>query len=126
MKKLDIMVVDDSMIMIIQLTKMLKEMGHDVVASARTGTEAVEKYIMYKPDVITMDITMPGMNGIETAKNILEVSPDALIIMVTSQGQEQLVVDSIAIGARGYVLKPIHPEKLSETIEQVYAHYGNK
>lgn len=126
MKKLNVMVVDDSMIMIIQLTKMLNEMGHSVIASARTGGEAVDKYHLYKPDIVTMDITMPDMNGIEGAKLIFDQYPDALIIMVTSQGQEQLVIDSITLGAKGYVLKPIHPVKLAETIEQVYTRYAPK
>lgn len=126
MKVLNIMVVDDSMIMIIQLTKMFKEMGHEVIASARTGLEAVDKYMIYKPDIVTMDITMPDMNGIDSSKMILDQDPNALIIMVTSQGQEQLVVDSITIGAKGYVLKPIHPEKLKETVEQVYMRYSPK
>lgn len=117
------MVVDDSMIMIIQLTKMLTSMGHHVIASARSGEEAVSKYRVYKPDIITMDITMPDMNGIEASKLIFDVNPKALIIMVTSQGQEQLVIDSITLGAKGYVLKPIHPERLNDTIQQVYEKY---
>lgn len=120
------MVVDDSMIMIIQLTKMLTSMGHVVVASARSGEEAVNKYMLYKPDIITMDITMPDINGIDTSKLILDVNPKALIIMVTSQGQEQMVIDSITLGAKGYVLKPIHPERLSDTLQQVYEKYNDK
>jgi two-component system, chemotaxis family, chemotaxis protein CheY len=104
---------------------MLNAMGHNVVASAKSGDEAVSKYSIYKPDIITMDITMPDMNGIDAAKLILDINPNALIIMVTSQGQEQMVIDSITIGAKGYVLKPIHPERLNDTIKQIYEKYGN-
>lgn len=126
MKNLNVMVVDDSMIMIIQLTKMLNSMGHNVVVSAKSGDDAVLKYRIYQPDIVTMDITMPEMNGIDAARLILTEYPKALIIMVTSQGQEQMVVDSITIGAKGYVLKPIHSERLKDTLQQVYEKYSAK
>lgn len=124
MKSLNILVVDDSLITIKKLTQMLEGIGHNVIAHARTGQEALEQYKLTKPDLVTMDITMPGMNGIEVTKIIIEEDPNALIIMVTSHGQEQMVVDSIEVGAKGYILKPIKSDQLQEAIEKVYKKYG--
>lgn len=124
LRSLNVMVVDDSAIMTLQLTKMLEVNGHKVVASAKSGQEAVGKYTIYNPDIVTMDITMPDMNGIDAVKLILDEDPSALIIMVTSQGQEQMVIDSISLGAKGYVLKPIYTDKLIETIKKVYEKYA--
>lgn len=124
MKSLNILVVDDSLITIKKLTQLLEKIGHNVIAHARTGHEAIEQYKLTKPDLVTMDITMPGMNGIEVTKIIIEEDPNALIIMVTSHGQEQMVVDSIEVGAKGYILKPIKSDQLQEAIEKVYEKYG--
>jgi two-component system chemotaxis response regulator CheY len=124
MKNLKIMVVDDSTIMILTITKILKELGYNVVATARTGIDAINKHSIFKPDIITMDITMPDLSGVEAVKGIINIDPKALIIMVTSQGQEQLVLDSIYSGAKAYILKPFSPERLKETIEGVYEKYS--
>jgi two-component system, chemotaxis family, chemotaxis protein CheY len=124
LKSLNILVVDDSLITIKKLTQLLEKIGHNVIAHARTGQEAIEQYKLTKPDLVTMDITMPGMNGIEVTKIIIEEDPNALIIMVTSHGQEQMVVDSIEVGAKGYILKPIKSDQLQEAIEKVYEKYG--
>ncbi len=123
MDSLRIMVVDDSSITIKKLTQLLEQLGHGVVCSCKTGAEAVVNYREYRPDLVTMDITMPDMDGIEATRQILEVFPEALIIMVTSHGQEQMVIDSIDVGAKGYVLKPIKADKLGEMIRQVYERY---
>jgi len=125
MKSLTFMVVDDSSITIKKLIKMLEESGHKVVFVAGTGQQAVDNYSMYMPDMVTMDIAMPDMDGIEATKRILEQHKDALIIMVTSHGQEQMVMDAIDAGAKGYVLKPVKKEKLKEHIEQVFEKYGH-
>lgn len=125
MKSLNILVVDDSLITIKKLTQLLEKIGHNVIAHARTGQEALEQYNLTKPDLVTMDITMPGMSGIEVTKIIIEEDPNALIIMVTSHGQEQMVIDSIDVGAKGYILKPIKSDQLQEAIEKVYEKYGD-
>lgn len=104
---------------------MLTDIGHNVISTARTGEEAVEQFMQYKPDIITMDITMPDINGIETTKKIIEKRPNALIVMITSHGQEAMVLDSIEAGAKGYLLKPVKAEKLKEIIEDVYRKYGD-
>lgn len=121
---LNILVVDDSMIVAKKLKAMLSDIGHTVVGVAKTGTQAVEQYAELKPDLVTMDITMPDMDGIEATRLILEQHPNALVIMVTSHGQEQMVIDAIDAGAKGYVLKPFDKEKLQTNIENVVEQYG--
>ncbi|MBG0776768.1 MAG: response regulator [Desulfovibrionaceae bacterium] len=118
-RKLNVMVVDDSSITLKKLTKMLEELGHKVTCSAKTGTDAVTAYRAEKPDLVTMDITMPDMDGIEATRRILAEDGDALIVMVTSHGQEQMVMDAIDAGAKGYVLKPVKSERLQETIDKI-------
>ncbi|SLM28348.1 Chemotaxis protein CheY [Desulfamplus magnetovallimortis] len=119
MTSLNIMVVDDSAITIKKLTKILEELGHTVVAVARTGRDAAAMYGSVNPDLVTMDITMPDMDGIEATKLIRKEFHDALIIMVTSHGQEQMVIDAIEAGALGYVIKPVKKEKLQESIDRI-------
>jgi two-component system chemotaxis response regulator CheY len=123
MDSLRIMVVDDSSITIKKITQLLEQLGHSVVCSCKTGAEAIVNYREYQPDMVTMDITMPEMDGIEATRQILKASPEALIIMVTSHGQEQMVIESIEIGAKGYILKPIKADKLGEMVCQVYEKY---
>jgi len=125
MRSLDIMIVDDSILTIEKIEKIAKEAGHNIVKVCDTGMCAVEAYHLFLPDIITMDITMPNMNGIDATKTIISNYPDALIIVVTSHGQEQMVVEAIDAGAKGYILKPINRDMLCETIEKVYEKYGN-
>jgi len=119
MTSLNIMVVDDSAITTKKLTKMIEELGHSVIQVARTGKDAVEQYKAVNPDLVTMDITMPGMDGIEATRDICSQYKDALIIMVTSHGQEHMVIDAIKSGALGYVIKPVKKEKLKEAIDRI-------
>lgn len=119
MKALKILVVDDSLITVRRLSAMVETMGHRVVATASSGTEAVQAYRAFHPDVVTMDITMPGMDGIEATRQILGEFPDAKVIVVTSIGQEHTVIDALDAGADGYVLKPVREDKLVEMIASV-------
>lgn len=123
MRPLRIMVVDDSSLTVKKLVKLVEELGHQVVHMAGTGQQAVEAYAAVAPDLVTMDITMPDMDGIEATRRILETAPGALVIIVTSHGQEQMVMDAIEAGAKGYILKPVKKEKLAETLESVAAKY---
>ncbi|HCR12947.1 response regulator [Solidesulfovibrio sp.] len=123
MKPLRIMVVDDSGLTVKKMVKMLEGLGHEVAAVATTGQEAVDAYAAVAPDIVAMDITMPDLDGIEATRRIMAVSPDARIVIVTSHGQEQMVMDAIEAGAKGYILKPVKPEKLKETLETVAAKY---
>ena len=123
MKPLRIMVVDDSGLTVKKMVKMLEGLGHEVAGVAATGQEAVDAYAAVAPDIVAMDITMPDLDGIEATRRIMAVSPDARIVIVTSHGQEQMVMDAIEAGAKGYILKPVKPEKLKETLETVAAKY---
>ena len=121
---LNVLVVDDSLIIRKTLTTALENLNHTVVAQAKSGKEAIELYEKYMPDLITMDITMPVMSGIEALKEIKQRYKDAKIIMITSHGEEHLVMDAIFSGAKGYILKPITTEKLSASINKVFPELG--
>jgi two-component system chemotaxis response regulator CheY len=95
---------------------MITELGHEVVRVCKDGEEAARDYPLVKPDLVTMDITMPGMDGVDALKAIRASDPHARCIMVTSHGQEAMVVRAIEAGAMGYVLKPVAKERLAEVI----------
>ncbi len=117
---LNIMIVDDSLIIRKTLSTKLQAMGHTVVALAKSGKEAIELYGEHMPDLVTMDITMPVMSGIEALQEIQKLYRNVTIIMVTSHGEERLVMDAISSGAKGYILKPITEDKLTESIKKLF------
>jgi two-component system chemotaxis response regulator CheY len=119
LETLNVMVVDDSPIIVRKLTALLNTLGYNVIKTAEDGAEAVEDYKQYKPDVVTMDVTMPKMDGIEATQAIISEFPDAKIVMVTSHGQETMVLNALKAGAKGYILKPFHQQKVYETIQKV-------
>ena len=121
---LKVLIVDDSLIIRKKITKIIEKLGHEVVYGAKNGEEAISAYASKKPDLVTMDITMPDMDGITAVKKIIAEHNDAKIIMVTSHGQEDMVIKSIQSGAVGYVLKPISEEKLAVVIGEVYIEYA--
>lgn len=114
------MIVDDSLIIRKTLSTKLQSMGHNVVAQAKSGKEAIELYGEHMPDLVTMDITMPIMSGIEALQEIQKLYRNVNVIMVTSHGEEKLVMDAISSGAKGYVLKPITEEKLEQSIKKLF------
>ena len=118
MDSLKVLIVDDSPIISRKLTMMVELLGYKVVKTAATGTEAITAYRACHPDVVTMDITMPDMDGIEATRRIMAEFPDAKIVMVTSHGQEKMVLDALKAGAKGYVLKPFDGNKVSEAIQK--------
>jgi YesN/AraC family two-component response regulator len=113
------MIVDDSMLAIQVLKGTLEDLWHKVVSTARTGKAALTAYKLCNPDVVTMDITMPDMDGIVATEKILNSYPDARIIMVTSHAQHNMVVDAIRAGAKGYILKPIKADKLRDALSAI-------
>lgn len=118
MDSLKVLIVDDSPIISRKLTMMVELLGYKVVKTAATGTEAIAAYRACRPDVVTMDITMPDMDGIEATRRIVGEFPDAKIVMVTSHGQERMVLEALKAGAKGYVLKPFDGKKVSEAIQK--------
>ena len=117
---LTIMVVDDSIVIRKMITTELEKMGHKVIAQATNGQEAIDLYKEYLPNFVTMDITMPGINGMEAFKKIKSLYSDANILMVTSRGEERLVIEAIKSGAKGYMLKPITTKKLADSIIKIF------
>lgn len=120
---LNILVVDDSLIIRKNVKKYAANLGHAIIGEAKNGVQAVESCKELKPDLITMDITMPDMDGIEAVKRIREFDTNVNIIMVTSHGQEEMVVSSLKSGAQGYLLKPVNEEKLAKAIANIYSEY---
>ena len=114
-----ILVVDDAGIMRRTLISILEQAGHEIVAEAGDGNKAYWAYSTYRPDLVTMDINMPGEGGVETVVRIIEAFPEAKIIMVTSHDTKKLVFQAIKHGAKHYVLKPIDQEKLLAVINEV-------
>jgi len=114
-----VMVVDDTGFMRKKLKKVLEESGYSVVAECEDGSEVVEAYQKHKPDIVTMDIVMPKMDGITAVKALLEVEKDAKIVMVSSLGLENKVMEAARAGASSFILKPFSPEQLIEVLESV-------
>jgi two-component system, chemotaxis family, chemotaxis protein CheY len=116
-----VMVVDDSMIMAQKLSVLLRDLGYEVVRTCKDGPQAIQDYPIVKPDIVTMDITMPGIDGIDTMIQILEHHPQARVIMVTSHGQEAMVLRSLDAGEIGYILKPVDKGRLEAMLTRALA-----
>jgi len=116
-----IMIVDDSLIMRKNLSRNLDILGHHIIAEAKDGQESIDLYQTHRPDLVTMDITMPGMDGITALEKIKKIDSDSNIIMVTSHGQESMVMTALKAGSKGYILKPVTADKLKEAIGRIYS-----
>lgn len=114
-----ILVVDDAQFMRTMLSKLVEEEGYEVVGEAVNGKEAVEKYKELEPDLVTMDITMPEMDGIEAMELIKEFDPGADIIVCSAMGQKPMVVDALEAGANDFIVKPIKSEKVKEALSNI-------
>lgn len=101
-----VLVVDDSMVMRAMISDILTKDGYKVVGQAKNGKEAVEQYIKLTPDLVTMDIIMPGEHGTDVVKKIVEVDKDARIIIVSGLNQKSLVMQALDNGARDFLVKP--------------------
>jgi len=116
-----VLVVDDAAFMRLVMKDILEKNGHEVVGEAENGAEAVEQYGRLKPDVVTMDITMPVMEGIDAVQLIRGMDPKAKIIMCSAMGQQEMVVRAIKAGAQDFIVKPLQSERVLEAIEKVMA-----
>lgn len=114
MKK--ILIVDDSAFMRMTLKNILVENGFEIIGEAEDGKDAVRKYKELKPDIVTMDITMPGKSGIDATKDILSDHPEAVIVMVSAISQKKYVLESLRIGAKEFLFKPLNPDLVVSTI----------
>lgn len=117
-----VLVVDDAMFMRAMIRDILVNSGaFEVIGEAANGEEAVEQFKALKPDLVTMDIVMPQMDGIEATREILKASPKAKVVMCSALGQEALVIESIAAGAKDFIVKPFSAEKVLKVLDSVVA-----
>lgn len=113
-----ILIVDDAKFMRETLETILSNAGHVIVGKAENGKDAVDLYKELRPDLVTMDITMPIMNGIEAIKAIIEIDDEASIVVCSAMGQQKVVVEAIEVGAKDFVIKPFDEHRVLETVNQ--------
>jgi two-component system chemotaxis response regulator CheY len=114
-----VLVCDDAIFMRTMISDILTQAGFEVVGEAESGAQAVEKYRSLKPDLVTMDIVMPDMGGIEAVREICKKNPEAKILMCSAMGQQALVVEAIQAGAKDFVVKPFQPSRVLEAVQRV-------
>ncbi len=114
-----IMIVDDSAVMRKNIRTSLERGGHDIVAEAADGREVLAIYINNKPDLVTMDISMTSVNGIEALQGLLKSFPAAKVVMISAIGHKQQVLEAIKVGAKSYIVKPFDGPKLLEIVGKV-------
>jgi len=117
--KARVLVVDDAIFMRRMISEILEENGMEVVGEADTGAAAIKLYNELKPDLVTMDIIMPEMNGIDAVKEIIAIDAQAKIVMCSALGQQALVQEALAAGARDFLIKPFNPSRVIEVISKV-------
>lgn len=118
------LVVDDSPYIQKELTKILERHGCEVVATASNGLEGVKKYKELKPDLVTLDLVMPQMGGLQTLVLLKKIDPGATVIMVSSMSGKDKIVECAKAGARHYILKPFEEDKVAEVLQKVFAAEG--
>lgn len=120
MEKLSFVVVDDAVFMRTLLKKMIEEVEeYTVVGEGSNGYEAIEQAKLFQPDVMTLDITMPELDGINAVGEVLKVSPNTKIIMVSAMGQQSMVIEAIKLGAKDFVVKPFEKSRVVQAIKNV-------
>ena len=115
----NILVVDDAAFMRMMIKDILTKNGYNVGGEAVNGADAIIKYKELKPDLVTMDITMPEMDGIQALKGIKAADPNAKVIMCSAMGQQAMVIESIQAGAKDFIVKPFQPDRVLEAVKKV-------
>mgnify|MGYP002621727315 CR=1 FL=1 len=113
-----VLVVDDAAFMRMMVKDILTKNGYEVVGEAENGMKAVEKYNELHPDLTTMDITMPEMDGISALKAIKKIDPNAKIVMCSAMGQQAMVIEAIQAGARDFIVKPFQADRVLEAVRK--------
>lgn len=116
-----ILIIDDTAFMRLAIKTMLEENGFDIIGEAENGEVGLIKYKETKPDIVTMDITMPVMDGIQSLKAILQYDPKAKVVMVSAMGQESMVKEAVMNGAKSFIIKPFKEEHVVKTLTQIAA-----
>ncbi|WP_100373194.1 response regulator [Bacillus sp. FJAT-45037] len=113
-----VLIVDDAAFMRMMIKDILSKNGFDVVGEANDGAHAITKYKELTPDLVTMDITMPEMDGITSLKEIKKIDPNAKVIMCSAMGQQAMVIDAIQAGAKDFIVKPFQADRVLEAIKK--------
>lgn len=113
-----ILVVDDAAFMRMMIKDILTKNGMEVVGEAADGAQAVERYQELTPDLVTMDITMPEVDGIEALKRIRAIDPQARVIVCSAMGQQAMVIDAIQAGAKDFIVKPFQADRVIEAVQK--------
>ncbi|GAE31181.1 MULTISPECIES: response regulator [Halalkalibacter] len=114
-----VLIVDDAAFMRMMIKDILSKNGFDIAGEAANGAEAVEKFKELSPDLVTMDITMPEMDGIQALKAIREIDSGAKVIMCSAMGQQSMVIDAIQSGAKDFIVKPFQADRVLDAINKV-------
>lgn len=114
-----VLIVDDAAFMRISIKSTLAKNGYEVVGEAENGIVGIEKFKELEPDIVTMDITMPEMNGLDALKEIMKINPGAKVIMVSAMGQEAMVRDAIISGAKGFIVKPFKEDSIISAMKKL-------
>ncbi|CEH33341.1 response regulator [Romboutsia lituseburensis] len=117
MKK--VLIVDDAAFMRMSIRNMISKHGFEIVGEAENGVVAIEKYKELQPDIVTMDITMPEMDGLEALREIKKVNPAAAVVMISALGQEARMKEAIIYGAKGFIVKPFKEEMLISALSKL-------
>lgn len=114
-----VLIIDDAAFMRMAIKRILEQNGYEIVGEAENGAVGFKKYIELKPDIVTMDITMPDMDGLKALESIMEYDPKAKVVMLSAMGQEKMVREAIILGAKSFIIKPFKNEHMLHTIEKV-------
>ena len=114
-----VLIVDDAIFMRMKLKDILEKNGFEIAGEAQNGLEAIELYKTEKPDVVTMDITMPEMDGVTALKEIKKADPSAKVIMCSAMGQQSMVMDAIKSGALDFIVKPFDTDRVVKALQKI-------
>jgi len=114
-----VLITDDTAFMRMTLKNILEKNGYEIVGEAEDGKQAIDMYDQHKPELVTMDITMPNVDGLTAIKEIMNKDPEAKIIVVSAMGQKSLVIDALNAGAKDFVVKPFQPDRIEEALQKV-------
>ncbi len=116
-----ILIADDAQFMRMLIGRILRENGHSVIGEAQNGEEVVEMYAKLRPDIVTMDVVMPKMNGLEAIRKIISFDSSARIVVVTALGQEAIAFEAVKAGAKNFVVKPFKQEEVLSAVQKSLA-----
>ena len=116
-----VLIADDAAFMRMMIKNILTDAGYEIAGEAENGAVAVTKYRELKPDLTTMDITMPEMDGLAALKEIRGGDPAARVVMCSAMGQQSMVIEAIQAGARDFIVKPFQPDRVLEAIQKALA-----